>query len=146
MVSLEPLTAANRATAEALRVRPGQERFVSTVAASLREAAEHPGAHAQPFVVRSGATPVGFVMVADDVEGDYIPQYLWKLLIDARHQRRGYGTATLDRVVELFAGRESITTSAARGEGGPLRFYERYGFERTGDEHDGEIVLRLRLG
>ena len=48
-------------------------------------------------MVHDGDTPVGFVMIADEVDDpDYIPHYLWKLLIDERHQGRGLGTATLD--------------------------------------------------
>jgi diamine N-acetyltransferase len=148
VVTLRPLTDANRDAVAALRVAPAQEAFVSSVADSLREAAEHPGAHAVQWAVYEGETPIGFVMVADEVEGpDYIPQYLWKLLIDEGHQRRGLGTATLDGVVEYFRsrGRETLTTSAVPGEGSPIAFYERYGFERTGEVSDGEVVLRLRL-
>jgi diamine N-acetyltransferase len=149
VVSLRPLTASNRPAVQALRVSPSQEGFVSGVAESLREAAEHPGARALYWAVYADDTPVGFVMIADEVEGpDYIPHYLWKLLIDARYQRQGLGTATLDLVVEYFRGRpavEALTTSAGEGEGSPIAFYERYGFEQTGERHGDEVVLRLAL-
>ena len=129
---------------------PSQERFVSSVDQSIREAAEHPGAHAMYWAVYAEDTAVGFVMIADEVSGpDYIPHYLWKLLIDERHQRQGYGTATLDLIVEYFRDRpgvEALTTSAGQGEGSPLSFYERYGFRQTGEVFDGEVVLRLELG
>jgi hypothetical protein len=36
-------------------------------------------------------------------------------------------------------------TSAGQGEGSPVTFYERYGFERTGDLHGDEILLRLKI-
>jgi diamine N-acetyltransferase len=92
VVTLRPLTPSNRAAAEALRLAPGQERFVTSVADSLREAAEHPDARPLCFVVEADDTPVGFVMLADEVaSSDYIPHFLWKLLIDERHQRRGFG-------------------------------------------------------
>jgi diamine N-acetyltransferase len=149
VVSLRPLEESDREAVDALRVSPGQERFVSSVADSLREAAEHPGAHAQCWVVHDGDTPVGFVMIADEVDGpDYVPHYLWKLLIDERHQGRGFGTATLDLVVDLFRGRpdvEVLTAHAGQGEGSPIAFYERYGFQRTGEVVDGEVELQLRL-
>lgn len=149
MVSLHPLTDANRQAAEALRLAPGQERFVSDVAASVREAAEHPAAHAQCFVVYADDQPVGFVMLADEVDRpEYVPHFLWKLFIDADHQRRGFGTAALDRVVEWFRARpgvDAVTTSAVPGDGSPIAFYERYGFERTGEVVDGEVVLQLLL-
>jgi diamine N-acetyltransferase len=149
MISLRPITDANRQEVEALRVSPAQEQFVSNVVESLHEAAEYPGAHAMYWAVYADETPVGFVMIADEVDSpDYIPQFLCKLLIDERHQGRGYGKATLDLVVEYFRGRpgvEAVTTSAVPGEGSPVTFYEQYGFVRTGEIDDGEIVLRLKI-
>jgi diamine N-acetyltransferase len=149
VVSLQPITQSNRDALDALRVSPAQRRFVSGVSESLRQAAEHPGARAIPRGVYAEDMPVGFVMIADEVDGPpYIAQYLWKLLIDERHQRKGYGTATLDLIVEYFRDRpgvEVIWTSAGQGEGSPIPFYERYGFERTGDIQDGEVKLRLTI-
>ena len=150
VVSLQPLTDSNRAEIESLRTSPGQEKFVSSVVDSLLEAAEEPGGHAIYWGVFDDETPVGFVMISDEVDGpEYFPQYLWKLLIDERFQRRGYGTATLDLIVEYFRSRpgvEVMRTSAGQGDGSPLPFYERYGFERTGDiVFNNEVLLRLQL-
>ena len=137
MVSLRAVDDSNRQAVEALRVAPGQQRFVSSVADSLREAAEHPGAHAMPWAVYNDETPVGFVMIADEVDSsDYVPHYLWKLLIDERYQRRGlrHGDARPHRrLLPRAPGVEVLTTSAGQGEGSPIAFYERYGFERTGE-------------
>ena len=109
MISLRELTESNRQAVEGLRVSPSQERFVSGVAESLREAAEHPGARPLYWGIYSGDTPVGFVMIADEVEGpDYKPHYLWKLLVDEQYQRQGFGTATLDLIVEYFRGRPGV--------------------------------------
>lgn len=100
VVSRRPLNDSNRQAVEALLVAPSQERFVSRVADSILEAAEHPAAHALYWAVYAEDTPVGFVVIADDVDRpDYVPQYLWKL-IDERYQRWGFGTATLDLIVE----------------------------------------------
>jgi diamine N-acetyltransferase len=149
VVSLRPLSESNRQAVEALRVSPSQEQFVSSVADSLREAAEHPDAHALYWAVHADDTPVGFVMIADEVESpEYIPQYLWKLLIDERYQRQGFGTATLDLIVEYFRGRpgvEVLNTSAGQGDGSPITFYEHFCFERTGEVRFDEVMLRLKL-
>lgn len=149
MVALRPLDDANRQAVLALRVAPHQERFVSSVTASLLQATEHPAARALPRAVYADDVPVGFVVVCDEVDHpDYTPRYLWKLLIDARHQRRGYGTAAVDLVVEHFRGRpgaDALSTSAREGKGSPLPFYERYGFERTGRMHGDDVLLHLRL-
>jgi len=148
VVSLRPITDANRDAVEALHVTPGQSRFVSGVRESLLEAAQEPDAQALYWAIYADETPVGFVMIADEVVNpDYIPHFLWKLLIDERHQRRGFGTATLDLVVEFFRDRGvgELWTSTGKGEGSPVTFYEGYGFERTGDLHGDETVLRLEI-
>jgi diamine N-acetyltransferase len=150
VITLRPITDENRHAVEALRVSSAQERFVSSVSESLLEAAEEPDGRAIYWAVYDGDTPVGFVMISDDVGAPgYIPQYLWKLLIDERFQGRGFGTATLDLIVDYFRGRpgvEVMWTSAGQGEGSPISFYERYGFERAGEiVFDDELLLRLRI-
>ena len=150
VVSLRPITEANRAAVLALRVAPDQERFVSDVADSMAEAAEEPDGRAIQWALCVGETPVGFVMISDDVGGPgYFPQYLWKLLIDHRHQGQGYGTAALDLVADYFRSSSEASvmrTSAGQGEGSPIPFYERYGFVRTGDiVFDDEVLLRYQL-
>ena len=148
VVSLRPITDANREAVESLAVAPEQRRFVSGVRESLLQAAGEPGAHALFWAIYAEETPVGFVMIADEVGSpDYIPQYLWKLFIDEGHQRRGFGTAALDLIVEYFRqrGRRAMSTSAGHGAGSPVTFYERYGFERTGELHGDEVMLRLEI-
>ncbi len=151
MVTLKAITGSNRAELEAMRVSPRQENFVTTVADSLQEAAEEPDGRAIAWSVYADEAPVGFVMISDDVAGPgYISQYLWKLFIDERHQRRGFGTSTLDLIVEYFRSRPGVSvvwTSAGEGEGSPIPFYERYGFVRTGELvfEEREALLRLDL-
>jgi diamine N-acetyltransferase len=150
MVSLRPINESNREAVEALEVAPDQQQFVSNAADSIREAAKEPDGRALYWAIYADGTPVGFVMISDDVGGpDYFPQYLWKLFIDQRYQRRGYGTATLDLIAEYFRRRpevEVMRTSAGQGKGSPIGFYERYGFERTGDiVFDSEVLLQLKL-
>ena len=150
-LSLREITEQNQAAIMALELAPGQRRFVSTVAESMQEAIDEAPGRAIQWAVYAGEVPVGFVMVSDEVDDvpGYIPHYLWKLMIDRRHQRRGYGTATLDLVVGFFRGRpgvEVLSTSAGGGDGSPIPFYERYGFRQTGEiVFDGEVLLELRL-
>jgi diamine N-acetyltransferase len=149
-IELRPLTDNNRAELEALRITPDQENFVSTVAASIAEGVEDVGGRAIAWGVYLDGRPVGFVMISDDVDGpEYIPHYLWKLIIDERYQRRGLGTAALDEVVAYFRSRtgvEAMWTSAGQGPGSPISFYEGYGFVDTGRiVFDNEVLLRLDL-
>ena len=104
-VRLEEISDGNRATVLALRVAPGQEQFVSSVPESLAEAAEYP--HARPWyrAIVADGTPVGFAMVSWNAEPDppeiIGPWFLWKLLIDERYQRRGYGAGVVRQIAEL---------------------------------------------
>ena len=149
---LRPLTEKNRPALEALRVATAQRAFVSSVTDSLAEAERYADANPLVFGLYDRETPVGFVMIADEVDDpDYIAHFLWKLLIDERFQRRGFGTAALDLVAAYFRskGVPTMWTSTGEGEGSPIPFYERYGFVRDGvhEDDDGsrEIMLRLDL-
>lgn len=151
-VVLREVTDNNRPLVEDLRVAPDQEGFVDSVRQSLVEAAATP--HAKPWyrAVYLSETPVGFVMLGDDVPpgNPHIPwrYYLWRMLIDARYQGRGYGRAALDLVVAYVKtrpGADFLVTSVVAGEGSPLGFYQRYGFELNGEMFDHEHVMQLQL-
>ena len=151
-VTLDEISDENRAAVLALCVAPGQEQFVSSVPESLAEAAEYP--HARPWyrAVVADGTPVGFVMVSWDAEPQppeiIGPWFLWKLIIDERYQRRGYGAEVVRQVTELVRaeGAAELLTSYVPGPGGPAGFYERLGFVPTGDlDEDGEVIMRLVL-
>jgi diamine N-acetyltransferase len=150
------VTEADRVAALGLRSASGQEQFVASVEQSLADAIEHPEACARYWAVYDGDEAVGFTMISDNIPRETLdadptlagPYFLWRLLIDERHQRRGYGTATLDAVVAYVRGRpngDALLTSAGQGEGSPQPFYERYGFLPTGEIMDDEVVLRLEL-
>ena len=71
--------------------------------------------------------------------------YLWRLLVDRMHQRRGIGRRVLDLVVEdcRERGDTTLMVSWVDGKGSPRPLYERYGFVPTGEIDDGEVVARL---
>ena len=151
-VTLRQITEANLQSVLALRTTQDQERFVSTVADSMAEATANPQVSPWYRAVYAGERPVGFVMLSWDVEPQppHIngPWFLWKLLMDSRYQRLGYGQEVVRQVVGLIRahGATELLTSYVPGEGGPAGFYARLGFVPTGDvDPDGEILLRLDL-
>jgi diamine N-acetyltransferase len=142
----------NAAAVHALRVGPGQEQFVGSVAEALSDADEYPQAKAWYRVIYAADLPVGFVMVSWDVQPeppDLIgPWFLWKLIIDSEHQGRGYGAEAVLQVAALVRaeGASELLTSYVVGEGGPAGFYERLRFVPTGElDGAGEIIVRLAL-
>jgi diamine N-acetyltransferase len=150
MVTLREITVDNEAAVRALAVAPGQESLIDPVSDSLEEAASSPDANPWYRAIYAGSRPVGFVMLSFDVPPGH-PEYpwryfLWRLLIDARYQRRGYGTAAMALVVDFVRGSPGATdlfTSVPHG--GAVPFYRSLGFESTREWFDGEEVYRLPL-
>jgi GNAT superfamily N-acetyltransferase len=151
-IELREITDANRDAIVAIHGGPAEGRFVSSVADSLEEAAETPEGSPWYRAVYRDDEPVGFVMLSwncvprpPDIIG---PWFLWKLIVDERHQGRGIGRAIVDEVVRLIRaeGARELFTSHVIGEGGPDGFYERLGFIATGElDPQGERILRLDL-
>ena len=148
-ITLREITEDNAEAVLALRTTPAQEQFVSTVADSLAEAEETPEGCPWFRAVYADEQPVGFVMLSWDV----VPQppeingpwFLWKLLIDHRHQGQGHGREVVGQVLDLVRreGGTELLTSHVPGEGGPAGFYARLGFVPRGDlDPEGEIILR----
>ncbi|SOD95754.1 GNAT family N-acetyltransferase [Blastococcus haudaquaticus] len=146
MIRLEPVTPENVRAVCDLRVAPAQEDFVRPNAVSLAEAYVHEVAWCR--AVYDGDELVGFVMLHDTRAG---PGYmLWRLMVDARFQGRGYGRQVVEEVIRYVRTRPGATqlkVGAHRGDGAPGPFYESLGFVATGEVIGGEEdVYALRLG
>lgn len=128
-----------------LQVAEDQRHFVAPNAISIAEAYFEPRAWFRAVYARE--EPVGFVMLyADPEQARY---FLWRFMIDARHQRRGYGRRALELLVEHVRARpgaSELLVSCVPGERSPEPFYAGLGFARTGLVEHGEIVLRLPIG
>jgi diamine N-acetyltransferase len=138
---------------------PGPVHHINAIDSIRREAVEDARAMPKPWAIHDAATGelVGFTMISDNIpepmDGDLVgPYMLWKLLIDARHQRWGYGQATIDAVIGYVRGRpnaEVLYTSAAPSASpediSPYPFYLAYGFTDTGRVMWGENVLAYDL-
>jgi diamine N-acetyltransferase len=125
-----------------LAVAPEQEEFVATNARSIAEAHFEPRAWFR--AVYADDNPVGFVMVFLDPPNEF---YVWRFMIDARHQGKGYGRRALELLVEEARknGAREMRLSFVPGEHSPHGFYARFGFEDTGEVHGGENVMRFPL-
>ncbi len=141
-----------------LATHRSQEKFVSPIQVSLAQMAIPPyeegfaGNDGDPRVVpwarivHADGEPVGFVMVEAPTVNNPEP-YLWRLLIDRLHQRRGIGKYVIEQVIDQARawGSESMTVSWVPGVGSPEPLYLAMGFEPTGEIEEGEIVGRLVL-
>ena len=145
----------DRAAVMGLRRGPGQDQYLNSMEDIFAEADEEQRAMPREWAVHDTETGalVGFAMISDNIpqpiDDDLIgPYYLWKLLIDQRVQRHGYGAATLDAIAGYLAtrpGADVLYTSCADGPGSPRTFYLQYGFTDTGRVMWGENVLALDI-
>ena len=127
-----------------LSVTEEQNKFVSNNTYSIAEAHFN-----QPRAwfrgIYADDTPIGFLMLDD--QPDKPEYYLWRFMIDARFQGMGYGRQALNLLIAHVKTRPNATelfTSVVQAEGGPQPFYEKLGFEPTGEYEDGEAVLKLK--
>lgn len=144
-VDLREVTRDNLAAVLNLEVAPEQRGFVASNAKSIAQAHFWPD-EAWFRAIYADDEPVGFVMLALEPGK---PPYVWRLMVDARHQGRGIGREAIQRIVEhVRATRPEATElrlSHVRGPGDPGPFYERLGFVYTGEVEEGELVMRLPL-
>ena len=127
-----------------LEVDERQSGFVAPNAVSIAEAHFEPKAWFR--AVYADEDPVGFIMLFDDPE---TPRYyVWRMMIDAEHQGKGYGRRAMELLIDYVRGRPrstEIILSYVPGEGTPQPFYEKLGFVDTGEERHGEMLMRLEL-
>lgn len=73
---------------------------------------------------------------------------LWRLMIDQRWQNRGHGRAAVELLVDHVRtrpGADALHVSHVKGVERSARFYLSLGFEYTGEEDEGELVMRRLL-
>jgi RimJ/RimL family protein N-acetyltransferase len=151
-VALVEITEHNARRFLRLETHWSQRDFVAPMDASFADALAGESYDGHPVVpwfrgVEADGDPAGFVMLADVT--DHHPEpYLWRLLIDRRHQRRGIGERVIELIIERTReqGVNGIGTSWVPALAGtPEPFYRRLGFEPTGEMDDDEVVARLQL-
>ena len=128
-----------------------QQQFVSTVAESFADAAApdmRDGGRIVPWMrgIEADGVPVGFLMMAAVTETAPDP-YLWRLVIDRHHQRRGVATMVLRELFDQLRadGCTKLLVSYVVAPGGPEPLYAGLGFVRTGEVDGNEVVAALAL-
>jgi diamine N-acetyltransferase len=89
--------------------------------------------------------PIGFVMVKINIQTDTF--YLWRFMIDQNYQGLGLGRRAillLTKELKAVFNASKLSTSVILSDIGPQRFYQRLGFEVTGNYiEDRELELKL---
>ena len=147
MAELRTITESNFLDAFALKLAPGQERFVSHPIRSLAQAYVYRD-QCQPFGIYAEGKMVGYVMVIYDFD---VPEYdIWHMMIDESVQGRGYGSAALDRVLDYiwtkpFGDSDRVALTCNKANPAARKLYESKGFSATGVEEEDEIEMVLTV-
>ena len=158
-ITLCPVTHRNLRELTSLDVRDDQRTFVASNTWSLLEAyaALREGKTALPFGIYDGDLAVGFVMIGyDTLDWEEEPSAarnsycLWRFMIDARYQGRGYGKAALAAVLDYIktfpcGAAQTCWTSWEPDNTAAAALYTRFGFRENGERDGTEIVAILEL-
>lgn len=149
-VSLRVITGKNLRSVLNLKVTAAQKKvYPRSNAYSIAEG--HYPPDDDPVWIRAiyvGEVPVGFLMTSEAPDqGAY---FLWRLMIDAKHQGKGYGFKAVELVVERIKDSPNpkmLNTSHLKADGDAGKFYEKLGFVYTGEILDGiDHVMTMDLG
>jgi diamine N-acetyltransferase len=143
-ISLREITPENFSEVIDLNVAEDQRLFVAPNVKSIAQAKIYPTA--VPLAIYHENEPVGFAMYAFDTDDQ--KYYLVRLMIDEKHQGKGYGKAAALEVIERMKQIEdcrAIYLSFVPENTGAARLYSSLGFEKTGEINQGEIVMRFAL-
>ena len=143
-ISLREVTEDNLRAVLNLHVDAFQQKFVANNARSIAQASLEPKAWLR--AIYADETPVGFIMNLED-PGE--PQYyLWRFMIDYHYQGLGFGKRALEIAITRVRGLPNATEyvlSYVPAPGCPRDFYAKLGFEDTGEEDEGELLMKLKL-
>ena len=147
MINLKVINEDNFLDAFQLKLADGQEKYVSNPIRSLAQAYVY-RKQCQPFGIYDGDEMVGYVMVIYDYD---IPEYdIWHMMIDEKHQGKGYGKAAMQKCLEYIARKPfgnsgKVVLTCHNQNAAALSLYRKFGFKETGNSDDEEIELALNL-
>lgn len=147
MIKLTQIDETNFLECFALRLGNGQERFVSSPIRSLAQAYVYRD-QCMPFGIYAGDKMIGYVMVIYDREEQ--TYNIWHFMIDAAHQRKGYGKAALAQVIRYiktkpFGPSGTVLLTCSPENQAAYALYTDFGFCPTGryDGKEQELCLKL---
>jgi len=139
-----------------LQVKEEQKQFISSNQHALAEAylASKEGQVIITFAIYKEETLVGFVMMYyDDGDGnlEYSSYGVFKFMIDARHQGKGYGREAMAQIISYIQtmplGKARVIELTYKPDNvAAKRLYAGLGFVETGNIHpSGEVCAELVL-
>lgn len=140
MIHLEPITRKNYKYCLDLKLTPEQQDFLADNLYSLAQAYVFPTC--EPYGIYDGKIMVGFLMFCLDPDDD--ENWIWRLMIDYRYQRRGYAYDAMKLIMEKTAretNKKRLLISYVPSNIAAEQLYYKLGFHPTGEYINGEIIM-----
>ena len=100
-IELRTIDDTNKNEVVLLEVSDSQKKYIASNKESLEAAGSEEYKNiARPFAIYADDKLVGFTMFAFDFEGSAPECWLWRFMIDKRFQGKGYGSASLEKIIE----------------------------------------------
>lgn len=127
-----------------LKVAENQLNFVATNAVSIAESKYFP--FLLPPAIYAENEPVGFTLYGRDPALE--TYWIVRLMIAEKFQGKGYGKNGMQNIIEKMSNLpdcDEVFLSVVPENISATKFYENFGFKKTGDMLEGEIVMRFDL-
>lgn len=159
MIIFKEITNANIWKVCLLEPFENQKDFVAENMQSLAEAyaTRNEGNNALPLAVYNDFDLIGFIMigkgtVGNENESNLIKENysLWRLMIDKKYQRKGFGKQTIDAAINLirtfpFGEAKKVWLSYEKENTRARDIYRKYGFVENGEMCGNEIIAVYEL-
>ena len=142
-ITVQPVNTDNWRNVCALQVTGDQRAFVAEPSYYLALCCYDTW---NPLAIYLDNTVVGFMMWGIDDDGSC---WLGGILIDQKHQNKGYGRKAVREVVTVLSkqnGATGFALSYQPANATARHLYGSMGFVETGEQEDDEAVARLTLG
>lgn len=145
-LKLARVTSANAALVTALQLHAHQIDSMDSIAASLREASRC--TLACPRAIMRGTRAIGFLMYdLPDASSPSVVR-IYRFMIDAQEQGKGYGRSALRLAISEIADLPDVrrVEICYMPDNEPARtLYQSAGFIEDGSDEDGEMIAHLDL-
>ena len=144
-IQLRPVTRENYADVIELRLLDHQCDYVASNAASIAQASFYPEMHTR--AIYAGDELVGFLLYVDrEQEGKRGEFGVWRMMIDIRHQGKGYGRKAMQVALDEIRARGGVRKIwiAYQADNTIARdLYASLGFVETETDEDDEVYAVL---
>lgn len=143
MITLQNITRDNFHGVLRLAVLDEQKDFVASNIYSLAQAKAQP--ECVPLAIYCNNDLVGFMMYCMDMEDQ--EYWIYRLMVDKQHQQKGYGSAAMNKVLEILrqdTEHNKLYISVEPENEVAIKLYEKMGFVADGRVLDGEVVYCMQ--